>query len=273
MFLVNILEQYIEYIFIESFIINIFLLLLIKNISKTKIKKLNLLISAIVVSTYSCITNIYEEVLNIFIVKILIAFLFIYIAFVPKNIKSYLVFVMYYLLIYFVFIGNVISFTLLFNVNISSILIKWVIYTISILVTYVVSEIMWKVWKRNIKKDNFAIDIKILDMCIKAFVDSGNTIKGIDNLPVIFIKDKYKSQMNKMLINSKKDILKVDTINGSKLYEVYLIKNILLKKSSKEISLNKINVLFTDMLNTDCYDALISYDTYLYFLERGKNNE
>ena len=269
----NILEQYIEYVFIENLIINILILILIKKTSAKECKKLNLILSAVVVSIYSCVSYVYKGTLNTLFIKILVSFIYIYMAFNPKKLKTFIKLMMYYILIYFIFIGMVISLTVILKINIPRLLLKWIVYFISIILTYGVCQIMWKVWKKNIKKYELMIDVKIYNCNIKAFVDTGNTVKGSNNLPVIFINKKYKEVLKSKLEEENKKILKVDTINGSNICYTYLIKNIDFKINKNHITLEKINIAFTDMLIDESYDAIASYDIYLDLLERGNINE
>ncbi len=271
--MVNRLEQYIEYVFIENLIINILILILIKKVSRKDCKKLNLGLSAIITSTYSCLSYTYQDTLNTLFIKILVSFIYIYIAFKPKNIKTFIRLIMYYILIYFIFIGIIISLTLILKINIPNLVFKWLVYIASIVLTYGVCKIMWKVWKKNIKKDELLIDIKIYNCNIRAFVDTGNTVKGSNNLPVIFINEKYKKVLKNELEKENKEMLKIDTINGSKICYTYLIKNVNFKVNKNQIVVDKINIAFTDMLKDDSYDAITSYDIYLDLLERGNNNE
>ena len=259
------MKVYIEYIIIENFIINFFLLLFISIFTKQKISTVRILFTDIITVLYVTIAHIYN--LDNFLFKLFLSFVTIFIAFGIKNYKKYIKIVVYYYLIYFEYIGVILSLTLIFNFNIDYLVVKIIVYLISALITYIFNKFLWKMWKVDIKNKDLKLKVKIKDNCFNAFIDTGNSVKMENGFPVIFIKKNLKSKIIKNDNVCKNDV-NIITINSKEKMEAYLIDDVSFIKN-KSYAFKKANIIFSNMLENLEYDALISYDTYIDDLEGG----
>ena len=263
----NILQQYIEYIIIENFIVNFFILLFINIFAKEKVKILRIIITTIISTFYSSIVNIYSDYLNTIFSKLLLSVICVFIAFNPKNISKYIKLSCYYYLIYFEFIGVIISLTLIFNINIESIIIRLIIYIITIVIVYLFNKFMWKMWKIDIKKRDLSVKICINEIEINGIVDTGNSATGNNGLPVIFVNNKFKE---KIIIDencNSIDFVNIKTINKENFIKSYMLENVYIYKGGKKYKLKNVNIAFSDMLTNNYYDAIVGYDIYIDNLE------
>lgn len=258
----------IEYVFLENLIINYIVIYQLNNFTKTKVKKTNMLIGIVVISAYTTLNYfLFNKVIENILVKLLIIAFCIYIIYRPKKIKHYFKVFIYYFLISFLLVGIVISITLFFNLNLSNILLKIITYCISGILLFVFNKFLWKLWKSKIRNDNLIYILKIKEIEIPAFVDTGNNVyDNVNKLDVIFIERKYYENLLKNNLLNKKIAININTVTGDKECFGYIVKNVKVFKNKKQINeFKKINFVFVDRklnLNNE-YNALISYDTYL----------
>jgi hypothetical protein len=126
------------------------------------------------------------------------------------------------------------------------------------------------VWKTNIKDNNLSVVIKIADITINGFVDTGNLVKDNNtNLNVIFLNKNLKKNILNKLLNYNNITFFVSTVNGVKEYEGYVVENIELINSNNDLAvLSKIIFCFNldDNITNNTpkkYSAIIGYETYL----------
>ncbi len=265
----NILQQYIEIIFIENFIIDLILLNFVKLFTKQKLKILNIICAALIGSIYACFMNFYSNILSNSLCKILLCIITIYIAFVPKEINKFIKLIIYYYLIYFCYIGTIISLTLVLNIDISNIILKVLLYAISAIISYLLIKFLWKIWKLEIKKNDLLIKIKINNIEVIGFVDTGNNVGSSNKIPVIFVKGKLKNKIQKFLKNSKNKELEISTINGTTTVNTYYIDEIRIYRNKYEYKIEGVRIVFSDILDNFKYDALVGYDFYFEKLGGG----
>lgn len=125
-------------------------------------------------------------------------------------------------------------------------------------------------WKSKIKIRDLYYILKIDDVEIKSFVDTGNTVKEpLTNLNVIFLNAKLESIID--LEKYNRVDFEVLTVNGIDKKEGYIVENVTVIKDKKEIAkIPKIILCFSLIGNTpEKYSALIGYDTYLENLNGG----
>ena len=259
------MDVYIEYIIIENFIINFFLILFISIFTKQKLNILRILFTDVITVLYVTVAHIYN--LDNAIYKLFLSFVTVFIAFGMKSYKKYIKIVVYYYLIYFEYIGVVLSITLIFNFNIDYLLVKIIVYLLSAGLTYIFNKFMWKIWKVDIKNKDLKLKVKVNGILFSAFVDTGNSVKMENGFPVIFIKKCLKNRIIKNDNVCKCDV-NIITINSKEKMEAYVIDNVSFIKN-KSYSFKKANIIFSNMLENLDYDALISYDTYIDNLEGG----
>lgn len=266
------MNYYLEYIFIENYIINFFLLQNINIFTKSKIKITRIIISSVISTIYSLIFFKYD--LNSIFLKLLLINVVIYISFKPSNIKKYFKLIAYYFFEYYLYVGIIIGITLFFRLNADILIIKVLVYISSAVLLYLLNSLMWKMWKTNIKKENLSYTINIEGQEINCFVDTGNIVKNIEyNLDIIFLdKMWYELLKKKNVLNNRVDthihsILKDSIIPG------YVITNVEVYRNNKKINtIKKIIISFSEQsINIDnIYTGIIGYNTYVEKLEGVK---
>ena len=122
-------------------------------------------------------------------------------------------------------------------------------------------------WKSKIKKDNLIYEIKIGEVIIPAFVDTGNNVKDlVGNNDVLFVESKYYEKLYNNKLSLKTTYIDINTVTGKENVKGYLLNNIVIKKNKQKLcQLKNVLFIFVDrkLNNNDDYEALISYDTYL----------
>ncbi len=269
------MKIYLDYIFIENFIINISVLYQTSIFTKTKVIKTRLILISVFLSIVS-ISKVLEIGNNIFI-NILAINITIYFLYKPNNIMKFIKLQMYYYLIYTIYIGVIISTSLFLKVNLDKIFIRILIYIVAMIITYIVNKYMWKIWINKIKYGNLTYKVVINSLnkiSFKVFVDTGNNIRDpYSNLDVIVLNSKaykLKSKSN-YLDNIKKDVISIDvsTATGKGKINGYIFNDISIRKGGDEkLLLKKAIIVFIDeKVSNDQYDGIISYNTYLEKLE------
>ena len=256
----------VECILLENLLINFFIIYQVSIFTKIKFKIINGILGIFFLSTYSTIAYFLEGglILN-GIIKLLMVCFSIYIIFMPREIFKYIKIEIYYFLLFFMLVGIVISITLFFNINLQNYFVKIIIYNISGVILYVFNKFLWKLWKNKIKKDNLIYNIKIKNILIPAFVDTGNNVYDyLNNLDVIFIEERFKSELIKKM-DHKKINLNVKTIMGEENKDGYIINNVeVIKNNIKIYTFKEIVFIFINKeFKNNEYKALLSYDTYI----------
>lgn len=269
------MKVYLDYIFIENFIVNISILYQTSIFTKTKVSKMRLIILSIFLSFISIIKEL--DICNNIILQILTVNIVIYLLYLPKSIIKYIKQQMYCYLIYIIYIGIIISTSVFFTISLNSIYVRIFLYIVTAFITYIINKYMWKVWINKIKYNNLTYKIVINSLnklTFKVFVDTGNNIRDTySNLDVIIINSKiYKLKIKSNLIDDKERevvILDVVTAIGKSKVNGYIFNDISIKKGGVEkVILKKAIIVFIDeKINNYEYDGIISYNTYLEKLE------
>ena len=269
------MKVYLDYVFIENFIVNISILYQTSIFTKTKISKMRLIILSIFLSIISILKTL--EIGNNILIQILVVNIVIYLLYLPKSIIKYIKQQMYYYLIYIIYIGIIISTSVFFSINLNNIYLRILLYIVTAFITYIINKYMWKIWINKIKYNNltYKIVINSLDkLTFKVFVDTGNNIRdSFSDLDVIVLNSKaYNSKLKCKLIDDKKRevvMIEVVTAIGKSKINGYIFNDISIKKGGIEkVILKKAIIVFIDeKINNNEYDGIISYDTYLEKLE------
>lgn len=266
------MRYYLEFIFLENFLVNYIILFQVKYFTKQNNKKILILISCFIISLYTTIIVIYK-ISNISL-KILEIIFGIYIAFIPKDIKTYIKILMYYILFNYMFLAIVIAITIFLNINAENLFIRIVLYCISGIILYILNNFLWKMWKTNIKKEKLTYTINIKGQEIEAFVDTGNMVRNFEhNLDVIFIDKKYYEILKSKHVLDKKIDIGVNTVTLNKKIDGYIVENVkIYKNKNKVFKIKRIIISFSEQsINIEGkYRALIGYNTYLENLEGVK---
>lgn len=263
------MKIYLDYIFLENLVVNtvvIIEIILFTNLNISK-RKRNLFI--FIDTILSCVINLVPQ-MNNYVFHFIFTTITLTIIYNFKSIYEYMKTVACYYLIYFNYIGIIIVFSIVFNIPLENIIFKLITYIVSGIFLHLLINDLWKVWKSKMNIRDLYYILKIDDVEIKSFVDTGNTVKEpISNLNVIFIKDELKEKIE--LDKYKKISVYVLTVNGIDEKEGYVVENITVIKDKKEIAkIPKIILCFSLTCDTpEKYSALIGYDTYLENLNGG----
>ena len=198
---------YLDLIFIENVLMNYIILFATGFIQKMQMKQLRLILSSAFGGVYAIISylNIIPIYSNIFM-KILLSIIMIYIAFNPPNVKKLCKTILLFYLTSFVMGGCALA--LLYMISPESIAFKdggtypMKITIVAGLVGFCIIQIAFQINKRQLKKKdmicNLEISINKQKSEVKAYLDSGNTLKDpISKKPVIVVeKDKIKNFSN-----------------------------------------------------------------------------
>ena len=201
---------YLDIVFVENLLMNYIILFATGFIQKMQMKQLRLILSSAFGGVYAIISylNIIPIYSNIFM-KILLSIIMIYIAFNPQNVKRLCKTILLFYLTSFVVGGCALA--LLYMVSPQSIVFKdgvlvgtypMKITIVAGLVGFCTIQIAFQINKRQLKKKdmicNLEISINKQKTDVKAYLDSGNTLKDpISKKPVIIVeKDKIKKFAN-----------------------------------------------------------------------------
>ena len=269
------MKIYLDYVFIENFIVNISILYQTSIFTKTKVSKIRLIILSIFLSIISIIRIL--EISNNIIIQILAVNIVIYLLYLPTSIVKYLKQQMYYYLIYIIYIGIIISTSIFFSINLNNIYIRILLYIVTMCVTYIINKYMWKIWINKIKYNNLTYKIVINslnNLTFKVFVDTGNNIRdSFSNLDVIILNSKaYNLKLKSKLIDNKqREVVVIDVLTaiGKSKIKGYIFNDVSIRKGGVEkVILKKAIILFIDeKINNNEYEGIISYNTYLEKLE------
>ena len=115
--------MYVDIIFFENLFMNFIILYACEIILKSRIKILNTIFASAIGSIYAVLLYISDlKIYSNFILKIILSFVMIYIAFIPKNAKALLKALTIFYLTSFTFGG--VAFAFIYFVNTHEVLIK-----------------------------------------------------------------------------------------------------------------------------------------------------
>ena len=109
---------YIEYLLIENVIINFIILYVVARITRTKINKLRLFVSAIIGSIYTIIVFYPSmEFMGKFLIKVSISILMVILAYNPETLQQFIKQISAFYLVSFAFAGAIIGIFYIVNNN------------------------------------------------------------------------------------------------------------------------------------------------------------
>ncbi|MBE5743214.1 MAG: hypothetical protein E7358_00660 [Clostridiales bacterium] len=239
------MQVYIEYAFLDNLIINYLLLKTATRCAKIKTRFIFLFLSALVGTVFAIIFPLVR--LNnsiLFLIKILLACVMVYISGRFITVKSYFITLMFFILFTFLCGGFLIA---LFNFsgvdyneyflfNNDSVLP----ICISVLIIYLTSTMIVKVTKLFVKERNLkpflrncALIVNGKKFIVKGFIDSGNGLyDSRSGFPVIVCSNDLFSKLQSA--NIKKSISKInfDTVSGTSTMQLYVIDKIMIYNGS-----------------------------------------
>lgn len=267
------MKIYLDYIFLENLIVNTVIIL--ETIIFTKsIISIKRKVFIIILDTFlSCFLAINTN-LNTYILHLFSSVLTLFILFKSPTIYQLLKKLACYYILYFIYMGLVISISIIVNINLEIFINRIGLYLFSGFCFHFICKDLWKMWKINITQKDLYYILEFNNVEIKAFVDTGNSIKDpITSLDVIFVEKKLKQFILDNIEQCKRINIDVLTINGMDTKEAYIVKDVIVYKENKRVTkIDKIILSFSlNNSNTpEKYSALIGYDTYLDKLEGVK---
>lgn len=222
---------YLDIVLLENLCMNYIILFATGYVLKVKRKHWRLITSSILGGIYSILA--YMEILGLYsniIIKIIISIVMIYIAYIPKNLKTLLKILIVFYLTTVAFGGC--AFALLYFIKPEEILMRNGVligmYPLKItilggIVGFIILNISFYIIKTKINQKNIFCEITIyIDKKYKkitALVDTGNMLKEpITNFPVIIVeKDELKELISDKVISNLDNIIEGNISN--ELYE------------------------------------------------------
>ncbi|MFD3156474.1 sigma-E processing peptidase SpoIIGA [Haloimpatiens sp. FM7330] len=262
---------YVDVVFIENFIINLFILYVTGQTIKIKVYVKKLVLASLVGSMYIVIL-LYSKskILSYLCFKLFMAFIMIFIAFRQKdvvfNIKTTIIFIFYSMVLagmcLFVQLQGK-SVLNVINISIVNFTYKKLILSFMIIYIFIHRVIIHVKERVMLKKLIYDIEI-VTDKCtprLKAFLDTGNELREpVTNLPVVIVEKKevpYEIEKDRRLYIPYK------TINGAcdKL-EAFKPKFIKIYYKDGEKETKEVIIAF-------CKQKLSKYNDYQALLSRG----
>lgn len=261
------MKVYLDYIFIQNFIIDYILVLETGYLAKRKTKPKRYAFASLIAAIYVVIMMCFKvKELDYLISKILLAFVIIYISFKPTRVIDYFKLVGLFILASCVNVGTI---TVISNLIKKNNLYFWeeiTIYLVGFLLSKTYISKMWKVYKSEIKKDDLIYDVKLIinnkEYKYKGLLDTGNSVYShVQDIPIIFA---YKKNINdKDLKNMDMFYIETVTLSKKSSKEAYIFDNIEILKGNNKWNV-KAGVVFedTNFSKNNEYDMILNYILY-----------
>ncbi len=259
---------YLDYIFIENFLIDYILLKETSYIARRQLANSRAIISSIVASLYVVIMVYFKlQELNYLICKVLLVIILIYISFNSRKVDEYIKLIAIFFLISVINVGTLTVITNLFNLHSMTGVLKVIVYISSMCTSKLFTKHMWKIYKQDVKNQDLIYEVKINfgDKTYKynAFLDTGNTVYSYTyNVPVIFAEIMDETIMQEL---KKKQFFNITTVTLSNRQEkkAYIFEKIEIKKKDKRWYVKTAIVFENTKLSKDnSYNMLLNYTLY-----------
>lgn len=262
---------YLDYIFIENFLIDYILLKETSYIARKEITHRRAIISAIIASSYVAFMMYFKiQELNYLICKMLLVVIMIYISFKPKKTNEYIKLIALFFLISVINVGTLTVVTRLLNLQDANMLLKFIVYIVSLFLSKFFTSHMWKLYKREIKNDDLIYEVKIRlgDKIYKynAFLDTGNNVYSYTyNVPVIFAEILEDDMLQELEKRKDKESFNIRTVTlsseANKL--AYIFDKVEITKKGKMWYVKAAIVFERTKLSKDnSYNMLLNYILY-----------
>lgn len=190
---------YAEYLIAENFLINLMILYLLKVLTKSKVRKFRLIVSALIGAVYTLVVFFPKlRIFATFIMKICISILMIIVAFNPEKFLKFIKLIALFYIITFAFAGASLALFYLTEDKVyigngifyikDSIII---ILPLAILLSCLLFWIVWSYISKRRKREYIVVSIILNGMQkdVIALLDTGNSLKDpITNTPVIIVE-------------------------------------------------------------------------------------
>ncbi len=251
---------YIDYLFIQSMILDFVIIAQTSALSREKLKICRAALAAFLSAIYICVVIIAKlDILNYFLCKIVLSFVIVYVAFIPKTTLKYLKLVVLFYLSSILTVGaTTFVSSLLCEGKYQDSVSKIVVYMVSLLVTYVCTNKFWKIYKYNLNKEKLNLNVEIFLNGKKykylGFMDTGNTVYSYElGVPIVFaeyLTDEQKNDVSKKVfstvyvstiskMSNEKAVLVDGVVEGQKMkFGVVFVENKLNKNGDYNMVLN-----------------------------------
>lgn len=256
------MKIYLDYIFIENFLITILTLLEAKKILRINCKTKRIIFASIVSALYVTIMILLKlNFMNYLLCKVILVQIIIFIAFKPQSIKEIITYSIKFFLINVFNIGIIYVVFNFLGFEIKNTAHKLFVYLLAFVIGSYTILYFIKVLKNRTNTEIYDVEIEILGEKIKykGFLDTGNTAFCYTyNLPVIFAE--YVNNLEKKLNSLTKIDICINTLNGRTEKKGYLIDNVSIKEKNitkkvivvfvrkEEISSTKYNMILNNKM-------------------------
>ena len=264
------MEVYLDIIFIENAIIDLFLMLVTLRLLRLKYRKDGIYIAAIIGGIYGLAPIVGSAVLSSTLLKIIVAIIMIILSLKEKVLSNIFKATIMFFMVSFILCGVTFmsllsssTYTIYGGMSTSDYSIRWIL--ISILFVGVIAIRVYDTIKERAVIDNFIYDIYIKNdekiLMLKGFLDTGNELREpVTNLPCVIVENNYFNQFD--IPDDKKFIIKYDTIN--EVGEVKGFKGNIMIKNEDSNSWTRV-----DAIVCGCERKLSKEDEFQALLSRG----
>lgn len=264
------MEVYLDIIFIENAIIDLFLMLVTLRLLRLKYRKDGIYIAAIIGGIYGLAPIVGSAVLSSTLLKIIVAIIMIILSLKEKVLSNIFKATIMFFMVSFTLCGVTFmsllsssTYTIYGGMSTSDYSIRWIL--ISILFVGVIAIRVYDTIKERAVIDNFIYDIYIKNdekiLMLKGFLDTGNELREpVTNLPCVIVENNYFNQFD--IPDDKKFIIKYDTIN--EVGEVKGFKGNIMIKNEDSNSWTRV-----DAIVCGCERKLSKEDEFQALLSRG----
>jgi stage II sporulation protein GA (sporulation sigma-E factor processing peptidase) len=261
---------YLDYIFIENLLIDYILLKETAYLSRKNVTNKRIVLAAVVASLYVVIMIFLKvQQLNFLISKVLIAIIVVYISFSPRKLNELIKYLGVFFLISVINVGSVYIITNWFNIQTKHEIFKLYTYILGLLLSKFFTLHMWKIYKREIKKDDL---IYLVRICLggkmyeyNAFLDTGNSVFSYTyNVPIIFAEILDESMINELEYKENFSVRTI-TLSDESNRKAYLFDKIEIIKNEKTWYIKGAIVFEKRKLSKD-YNMLLNYILYVQSL-------
>ena len=254
------MEVYLDIIFIENAIIDLFLMLVTLRLLRLKYRKDGIYIAAIIGGIYGLAPIVGSAVLSSTLLKIIVAIIMIILSLKEKVLSNIFKATIMFFMVSFTLCGVTFmsllsssTYTIYGGMSTSDYSIRWIL--ISILFVGVIAIRVYDTIKERAVIDNFIYDIYIKNdekiLMLKGFLDTGNELREpITNLPCILIENEYflqlefnKKDSSDVLHGFRSDFIKIKGKDDSAWREIDAIicgcKTTLSKENDYQVLLSR----------------------------------
>lgn len=220
------MQVYIEYVVADNLLINALILILTLRFMRYKISKLRVFISSAIGAVFAVFLPIFN-VLNIFVIKLILSLIMIAIVLGKCGIKRYLRGLAIFYALTFALGGATVGFASLFSYELAELSASLIPFYVAVagLALIVAQKLIYKhiiLARRKSKyEDNVIISANGREITCKAYYDSGNRLY-YKNKPTIIVDENVALQLyGQNGLNSLDDYAQIDTIIGKKEIKVF----------------------------------------------------